>query len=93
MDNINPTLINTIITVLTPVFVPLIVAALKKVLATVPKPILPLVATGLGIVITVLNSLAGGIPIGGEVVVVGAGLGLAGTGVRELVKPVAKTSG
>ena len=92
MENVNPTFINTIITVLIPIFVPILVGILKKVIASVPKPLLPLIATGLGVIISVANSLNGGVPIGAEVIALGAGLGLAGTGVRELTKPVVSGS-
>jgi len=88
MENINPSMINSIITVLIPIFVPLIVAIIKKTLSTIPGVYLPLVATALGVIIEIANNLLGGVGVAGSDVVVGASLGLAGVGVREATKPI-----
>ena len=81
---IDPTLVvnilNNLILAVIPVLTPLVIAALKKVVIVIPKPILPLIAMVIGAVATVLAQS----PSLGSIAT-GAALGLAGVGVRELV--------
>jgi hypothetical protein len=76
------------ITALTPVLVPVIVAAGKAMLGHIPGALIPMIAIGLGYAIDLLNHYVVGGGIGG---VWGAVLGAAGIGVREALDQLKKS--
>jgi hypothetical protein len=78
-----------LITILTPVVVPLLVAGVKQLSDRVPKLALPVLAIILGAVADTVNYYAtgGGVGIGW-----GAILGAAGVGLREVVDQVKQTA-
>jgi hypothetical protein len=65
------------------IFVPVLVAGIKKVLPSLPKGWLPIIAGALGLIGQVLEALATGGTVNAAL---GFGLGLAGVGVREAAK-------
>ena len=71
-----------ILTYLTPVIVPLVIAGLKKVLPSVPSFLLPLIAPLLGIALDYINHFATGQATN---LIASIALGAAGVGVREAV--------
>lgn len=71
-----------IVRALTPVIVPLLVKTLKETVVTLPKWALPWIALLAGVLLEVLRAYASDT---GADVVVGAGLGLTGVGLREIV--------
>jgi drug/metabolite transporter (DMT)-like permease len=77
---IDVSLLWNVIAALTPLVVPILTDLLKKIVPLIPTQLIPVVATVLGVIITVLNS-----GLSGGTVAVGATLGFAGVGVREVV--------
>lgn len=75
---------------LIPIAVPLIIAGLKALIPKLPKKLTPFLAPIIGALIDVLLNLA---DLGSGVGAVGAFLGSAGVGVREMVDQVKKTPG
>lgn len=78
--------VGTLITILTPVVIPLLVRVLKSSAAR-RKWILPVSATVLGVALDVLNGLATGNSVGP---IWGAALGAASVGLREIVDQLRK---
>lgn len=76
-----------ILTLLTPIIAPLIVALVKTITTKLPKWSLPLIAGIAGGLVEVINSFATGAPLTGYQ---GIALGLAGVGVREFVDQLGK---
>lgn len=74
--------VGNLITALTPVVVPLAVAAVKPLLAQLPKVAVPFVAIVLGAAIDLVNAFVTGNAPG---LAWGAALGAAGIGVREVL--------
>lgn len=73
------------VNILTPLVGPLLTAGGKALIPKIPKPVVPLLAVGLGTATNLLATKA----IGSELDVLTAVLlGLAGIGVREAAKPV-----
>jgi len=70
-----------LVTLLTPVIVPLVIAGVKKVLPQIPTWLLPVLAPILGVVADLINSWASGAQTN---LALAAVLGLAGVGVREV---------
>lgn len=78
----------TIITYATPVIAPLIVTLVKKIKPNIPTWLLPVICTVGGALVTWIASIALHNP---NNIILGAALGLAGVGVREIIdqlKPV-----
>lgn len=71
-----------------PVLVPVLVALVKALLPRIPKVWLPIIATLLGALLDIGNQLVASGTLGNPVV--GAGLGLAGIGVREVIDQIRK---
>lgn len=79
----------TIITIVTPIAVPLLIAGVKYIAPKIPTWLLPILAPILGAVLTIITNYTAGAT--GNVLVA-AVLGLAGVGVREIIdqlKPAA----
>lgn len=72
---------------LIPIAVPMLIAGLKALIPALPPRITPFIAPILGALIDVLLNLGG---LGGGVGVVGAVLGTAGVGVREMQNQAVK---
>lgn len=72
----------TIVTYATPVIAPLIVALVKKIKPNIPTFVLPIICTVGGALVTWLASIALHNP---NNILLGAALGLAGVGVREII--------
>ncbi len=79
----------TIVSLATPVIVPLIIAGVKKILPSIPTWLLPVITPFLGASVDVINHFATGASTN---LVLSALLGLAGVGVREVVDQL-KSSG
>lgn len=77
------------ITRLTPVIVPLLVYYFRALIPRVKPALLPVLAVGLGIALDAVNQYATG---GGKGALVGAVLGLAGIGLRELADQLTKNN-
>lgn len=75
------------ITRLTPLVVPLLVYYFRQLIPRVKPALLPVLAIALGIALDAVNQYATG---GGKGAVVGAVLGLAGIGLRELADQLTK---
>lgn len=73
---------------LIPVLAPLLVALIKTVIPRVPKPLLPLLATGLGVGLDYLGQAAG---LSASNPILGAVLGAAGVGLREALDQTKKS--
>lgn len=83
---------NQLLLALIPVLVPLIIAGVKKAISEVPpqfKYLLPLCAPVLGAILNQLTQYAGAHPSN---IAVGAALGLAGVGVREIIDSMKNSS-
>lgn len=78
------------ITLLTPVIVPILVWAAKKVISNIPSVLLPIIATALGVAVTQVGAVIAGGHYG---LIAGALLGLGGVGLREVLDQVKKTIG
>lgn len=72
----------TIVTIVTPIIVPLIIAGVKYIIPKIPTWLLPILAPILGAVLTIITNYAA--QSSGNLVIA-AILGLAGVGVREIV--------
>lgn len=72
----------TIVSLATPVIVPLIIAGVKKILPSIPTWLIPVMTPFLGASVDVLNHFATGSSTN---LLLSALLGLAGVGVREVV--------
>lgn len=77
-SGINP---SSIVTWLTPVLVPLIIAGVKKFSPSIPSYLLPIIAPVLGMLIDLVNSFSSAHQSN---LLIAALLGLAGVGVREV---------
>lgn len=80
---------DNIVSWLTPILVPLVLAGLKKISPSIPSWVIPIAAPVLGVLIDLANSYATG---HSSNLLVAAGLGLAGVGLREIkdqIKPAA----
>lgn len=75
---------------LIPVLAPLLVALIKVVIPRIPKPLLPLLATGLGVALDYIGQLTG-VSAGNPLL--GAILGAAGVGLREALDQTKKSLG
>lgn len=73
--------VNTIITMLTPIIVPLVIAGMKQILPKIPSVFLPIIAPILGVVIALISAAA---TAHSSNLYLAAVLGLAGVGVREV---------
>lgn len=73
---------------LIPVLAPLLVALIKVVIPRIPKPLLPLLATGLGVALDYIGQLTG-VSAGNPIL--GAVLGAAGVGLREALDQTKKS--
>lgn len=71
-----------IVNLLTPIVVPIFIAAFKKISSKIPKWVLPALAPILGVLVTVISNSA--LQANGNLLVAAA-LGLAGVGVREII--------
>ena len=80
-------LISQLITYLTPMLVPLVLAGAKKAIASLPSWLIPILAPILGAVLDVLNAQLTGFSGGG---MLGAILGAAGVGLREIIDQIKK---
>lgn len=76
-----PITADSLIQWLTPIIVPLIITYVRKMAPRIPTWMLPAMAPVLGALIDLINSLIVG---GNHSMIVGALLGLAGVGVREI---------
>lgn len=79
----------TIVSLATPVVVPLIIAGVKKVLPSLPTWLLPVLTPFLGASVDVINHFATGSATN---IVLSSLLGLAGVGVREVVDQLKSTT-
>lgn len=77
--------LSQLITAVTPVFVPLVVAFIKKVQSFLPKWSLPIVAAVLGSVADIVNGFVTGNSVG---LLWGAVLGGAGVALRDVVNQI-----
>ena len=80
-------LISQLITYLTPMLVPLVLAAAKKGIGALPSWLIPILAPILGAVLDVVNAQLTGFSGGG---MLGAILGAAGVGLREIIDQLKK---
>lgn len=85
-------LLGNIITALTPVLVPSIVALLKRLTERLPKPVIPYLAILLGAGIEILNTAMIGNNQGSifRSATIGGALGAAGIGMREVLDQTRK---
>lgn len=81
--------VGSIITALIPAVTPMLVWGIKLLVPKIPKMWLPIIAPVLGALIAVIQHLG---TLSWENVVVGAVLGLAGTGIREMWDQVNKAA-
>jgi hypothetical protein len=70
-----------VIAALTPIIVPILIWGVKLATDRIPKEALPILAAALGVLADYVNTL---VTAGGHGIIVGALLGLAGVGVREV---------
>lgn len=84
----NAQMIAMIITTMTPLIVPVLVAALKKAIQNMPKQFIPILAILIGAAIDIINNFLTG---GGGGLFQGAILGAAGIGVREVLDQFRKS--
>jgi len=75
-----------IITYALPIIIPIIVKITVSLVSQIPKWCLPVLASILGAILEVVNTSAAGLPVGATTLTIGGLLGLAGVGVRELIK-------
>lgn len=78
-----PTDLSALWTAAIAVVVPLVVALLKKLIPSIPKPLLPIGATALGVLSDFLLAKAGALPH--TSLALGALAGASGVGVREIL--------
>lgn len=89
MEGVNLDLVRQMIVVIIPVLTPLIIALLKKAVASLPPVALPILAPIVGVIIEAVAQAFGVSSVGAAG---GALLGLSGVGVREVVDQVKKRS-
>lgn len=90
MEGVNVDLLRQMIVVLIPVLTPLVIAVLKKAVASLPPIALPILAPIIGVLIEAVAQAFGVSSVGATG---GALLGLSGVGVREVVDQVKKRNG
>lgn len=76
------------ILLLTPVAIPFLIWGVKKALPSIPSMLIPILATALGVLVEVINKAMTGTDHG---LIVGALLGAAAVGVREILDQTKKT--